>query len=69
LPPSEYVGQSAVQKLVDALGVDVAVAVDAQHVLREVLSGVAPGLLAASFNIEALVMTGAIQRTVPLVVS
>ena len=68
LPPSQNVGQPAVQKLVDALGVDVAVAVDAQHVLREVLRCVAPGLLAASLDIETRVVTWTIQRPITLVV-
>ena len=60
-PPSEHVGQAAVEQLIDAFGVDVALVVDAQHVLREVLRRLAPDLLAAGFAVEARVVAGAIQ--------
>ena len=64
--PLQDVGQPAVQKLVDAFGVDVALGVDAQHVLREVLCRLAPDLLAAGLAIETRVVAGAIQGAVGL---
>ena len=67
--PHKNVGQPAVQKLVETLGIDVAIGVDAQGVLREVLRGVSPDLLAAVFAVETRIMTRAIQRPVALVVS
>ena len=66
--PLEHVGQPPVQKLVDAFGIDVAVGVDAQYVLREVLRGLAPDLLAAGFAVEARIVTGAVQGAVGFVV-
>ncbi len=50
-------------------GVDVAVGVDAQHVLREVLRCLAPNLLAARIAVEARVVTGAIQGVIGFVVA
>ena len=49
---SEHVGQAAVEQFVDALGVDVALVVNPEHVLRQVLSGLTPGLLATGFTVE-----------------
>src|SRR5229473_1661078 len=58
---SQHVGQAAVQKFVHAFGVDVALAVDAQHVLRKILRGLAPDLLATGLAVEARVMPGAVH--------
>src|SRR6266851_976573 len=58
---SQHVGQAAVQKLVNAFGVDFALAVDAQHVLRKILRGLTPDLLATGLAVEARVMPGAVH--------
>src|SRR6476659_2148408 len=62
----QHVGQAAVQKLVDAFGVDVAVAVDAEHVLREVLRCLAPDLLPTRIAVEAGIVTGAVQGVIAI---
>jgi hypothetical protein len=60
----QHVGQTAVDQLVHAIGIDVALVVDAQLELRQVLRGMAPDLLAARFAVEAAEMAGAVQRLV-----
>src|ERR1700730_1786863 len=68
-PPSEYVGQTAVEQLIDAFGVDLALAVNAQHILREVLRGLAPDLLAAGFAVEAGIVSGTVHGPIGSVVA
>jgi hypothetical protein len=58
--PSEHVGQSAVQKLIETFGIDVAIGIDAQHVLREVLRGLTPNLPATGIAIKTGVVAGTI---------
>ena len=50
---SQHVGQAAVQKLVHAFSVDVALVVDAQHVLRKILRSLTPDLESAGLTVEA----------------
>jgi hypothetical protein len=68
LPPLQHVGQTAVDQLVHAIGIDVALVVDAQLELRQVLRGMAPDLLAARFAVEPAEMAGTVQRLVTGVV-
>ena len=67
--PSEYVGQSAVEQFVHAFGVDVALVVDTQHVLRSILRGLSPHLLAAELAVESRVMAWAVHGLVAGVVT
>lgn len=57
VPPLQSVRKPAVQEFVDSVGVDVALTVDAQEVLREVLGGVAPDLLPIFLDIKPAVVT------------
>ena len=62
--PSEHVGKATIEKLIDAIGVDVSLVVDAKCVLRQILSCVAPDLLTAFLAVVATVVPGTIQRLV-----
>jgi hypothetical protein len=68
-PPLQYVRQTAVEQLIDAFGVNVALTVDVQHVLRQILRGLAPHLLAAGFAVEAGVMARAVHGPIAGVVA
>src|SRR5918994_7224407 len=63
-PLSEHVRQAAVDQLVHAFGIDVAVLVHPERVLRKVLRRMPPGLLAAGLAVEDRVVAGAIEGPV-----
>src|SRR5215213_9600646 len=59
---SQHVRQAAVDQLVDAGRVDVALVVDRELELRQVLGGLSPYLHAGVLGVEAGVVAGAVER-------
>src|SRR5689334_12800515 len=64
IAPLEHVGKAAVEQFVYTFGVDVALIVDAKHVLRKVLRCLAPDLLATRFAVEPRIMARTVHRSV-----
>ena len=60
-PPLRARSTGGRRELVHALGVDVALVVDAQRVLRQVLGRLAPDLLAAGLGVEARIVAGQLK--------
>ena len=52
-PSLKNVAEATVEKLIHAIGMNVALVVNVEHVLRKVLGRLPPDLLAARFNIKA----------------
>ena len=50
--PLEHVRQATIEQFIHALGIDVALVVNPQRILGEVLCGMAKGLLAARLTVE-----------------
>lgn len=53
IPSLQYVAEAAVEKLIHTVGMNVALVVNVEHVLRKVLGCLTPDLLATGFNIKA----------------
>ena len=60
----QHVRQAAINELINAFGVDVALGIDPQLILGKVLGRVTPDFLAAVFAIEARIVAGAVQGLV-----
>src|SRR5262249_41168282 len=63
-PPSQHVGETAVDELINALSEDVAVGRHAQRELRQILRGLANDLLTALLAVEPRVVSGAVEGLV-----
>ncbi|MNT84379.1 hypothetical protein D3C72_2243830 [compost metagenome] len=62
--PLQHIGQTAVDQLVRAFGIDIALVVHPQGELGQVLRGVAPDLLATLLAVEPAEMAGTVQSFV-----
>ena len=60
--------ETAIQKLVDTFGIDVAAGIDAENVLRKVLGRLTPDLLPARLAVKARIMAGAVHAAIARIV-